>query len=54
VEVLSGSEQTLSLKFLKNNQLFVVSMGYAKCDADERLNLWNDIYYISNDINNSP
>lgn len=56
VEVLSDSEQmlTLSLKFLENNQLFAVSMVYAKCDAEERLNLWNDIYCICNDINNSP
>ncbi|KAH0702373.1 uncharacterized protein [Solanum tuberosum] len=56
VEVLADSDQMLTLKllFLENNQHLIVSIVYAKCEAEERLQLWNDIYCISNVIQNSP
>ncbi|KAG5581019.1 hypothetical protein H5410_051646 [Solanum commersonii] len=56
VEVLADLEQMLSLRlqFLETDQLMMVSIVYAKCEAIERLNLWNDIYHISSQINDSP
>jgi len=49
VEVLADLEQMLSLglQFLETDQLMMASIVYAKCEAIERLNLWNDIYQIS-------
>ncbi|KAG5577842.1 hypothetical protein H5410_057976 [Solanum commersonii] len=56
VEVLADSDQILTLRllFLENDQHFFVSIVYAKCDAEERKQSWNDIYCISNNIQNSP
>ncbi|KAG5620988.1 hypothetical protein H5410_006206 [Solanum commersonii] len=55
-EVLVDFDQMLTLKllFLENNQYLIISIMYAKCDAEARIQLWNDIYCISNDIQNSP
>lgn len=49
MEVLADLEQMLSLglQFLETDQLMMASIVYAKCEAIERLNLWNDIYQIS-------
>ncbi|KAG5596276.1 hypothetical protein H5410_037508 [Solanum commersonii] len=42
------------LLFTDINQYLIVSIVYAKCDTGERVQLWNDMYCISNDIQNSP
>ncbi|KAG5594870.1 hypothetical protein H5410_036102 [Solanum commersonii] len=56
VEVLADSDQMLTMRllFLDINQSLIVSIVYAKCDTGERVQLWNDMYCISNDIHNSP
>lgn len=49
VGVISYIEQQLSLKLhiLETGQTLIITAVYAKCDAYERLRLWNDIYSIS-------
>lgn len=53
VEVVSDTEQQLSfqLNFLENGHSFVTTVVYAKCDALERLSLWEDIYSLSMNMN---
>ncbi|XP_059310123.1 uncharacterized protein LOC132061298 [Lycium ferocissimum] len=52
VEVLLDSSQQVTLKlfFQEFNQVVVTSLVYAKCDATDRLELWDNIYNLSNSI----
>ncbi|XP_059315814.1 uncharacterized protein LOC132066528 [Lycium ferocissimum] len=50
VEVLMDSSQqiTLKLSLQELNQHIITTLVYAKCDASERLELWEAIYHLSN------
>ncbi|XP_059285140.1 uncharacterized protein LOC132038497 [Lycium ferocissimum] len=52
VEVLLDSSQqvTLRLFFQEFNQELITTLVYAKCDATERLELWDNIYQLANNI----
>ncbi|XP_059292741.1 uncharacterized protein LOC132046197 [Lycium ferocissimum] len=52
VEVLMDSPQQITLKlFLQDlNQQLITTLVYAKCSASERLELWEDIYHLSNTL----
>ncbi|XP_060200406.1 uncharacterized protein LOC132628659 [Lycium barbarum] len=52
VEVLMDSPQQITLKlFLQDlNQYLLTTLVYAKCSASERLELWEDIYHLSNTL----
>ncbi|KAK4734318.1 hypothetical protein R3W88_008579 [Solanum pinnatisectum] len=51
VGVISDMEQQLSLQLtLANGYQFLVTMVYAKCTAVERLCLWDDLYFIGNNL----
>ncbi|XP_060196130.1 uncharacterized protein LOC132625487 [Lycium barbarum] len=55
VEVLMDSPQQITLKlFLQDlNQHLITTLVYAKCSASERIELWEDIYYLSNTLSSS-
>ncbi|KAG5586572.1 hypothetical protein H5410_047006 [Solanum commersonii] len=46
VEVISDTEQQITTKtsFLEYQKQMIITMVYAKCSEEERLDLWNDIY----------
>ncbi|XP_060210575.1 uncharacterized protein LOC132637513 [Lycium barbarum] len=52
VEVLMDSPQQITLKlFLQDlNQYLITTLVYAKCSASERIELWEDIYHLSNTL----
>ncbi|XP_060170476.1 uncharacterized protein LOC132601407 [Lycium barbarum] len=52
VEVLMDSPQHITLKlFLQDlNRHLITTLVYAKCSASERLELWEDIYHLSNTL----
>lgn len=52
VELLLDTTQQISMKLgLNNNDLvFVATIVYAKCNALERLDLWEDIYRLANNM----
>ncbi|KAH0673928.1 hypothetical protein KY284_025015 [Solanum tuberosum] len=53
VGVLSDTEQqlTLQLNFQNFSESLITTIVYAKCDSQERLTLWNDIYSLSHNMN---
>ncbi|XP_059306374.1 uncharacterized protein LOC132057787 [Lycium ferocissimum] len=53
VEVLMNPDQqvTLKLTFLDSGKMFVTILVYAKCDAVDRLELWDNIYSLSSSMN---
>ncbi|XP_060183152.1 uncharacterized protein LOC132613118 [Lycium barbarum] len=55
VEILMDTEQQITIKLcLQNNgKSFINTLVYVKCDAAERLQLWDDIYNLANH-NNLP
>ncbi|XP_060177939.1 uncharacterized protein LOC132607879 [Lycium barbarum] len=52
VEVLLDTEQsnTVKLKFQELNRDMVVTMVYAKCSEVERLQLWNNLYFLASNM----
>ncbi|XP_060182313.1 uncharacterized protein LOC132611975 [Lycium barbarum] len=52
VEVIMDSPQQITLKlFLQDlNQHLITTLVYSKCSASERLELWEDIYHLSNTL----
>ncbi|KAH0744967.1 hypothetical protein KY290_032960 [Solanum tuberosum] len=50
-EVLSDSIQQISLKLSKNNVEMICTAVYARCDALERLELWEELEALSVNIN---
>ncbi|XP_060210587.1 uncharacterized protein LOC132637527 [Lycium barbarum] len=52
VEVLMDSPQHITLKlFLQDlNQYLITTLVYAKCSASDRIELWEDIYHLSNTL----
>ncbi|XP_059289476.1 uncharacterized protein LOC132042996 [Lycium ferocissimum] len=52
VEVLMDTEQQVTIKlFLQNSgKVLITTLVYAKCDANERLELWDSIYNLSNNM----
>ncbi|KAG5590749.1 hypothetical protein H5410_041263 [Solanum commersonii] len=53
VGVLSDTEQqlTLQLNFQNSSESLITTIVYAKCDTQERLTLWNEIYSLSHNMN---
>ncbi|XP_060216592.1 uncharacterized protein LOC132644060 [Lycium barbarum] len=52
VEVVLDTDQEVTLKlfFHEFNQPIVTSVVYAKCDASDRLELWDSIYNLANTV----
>ncbi|XP_060202604.1 uncharacterized protein LOC132631021 [Lycium barbarum] len=53
VEVLMNTDQqvTLKLSLLDCGKILITTLVYAKCDAIDRLELWDDIYSLSSSMN---
>jgi len=53
VGVISNTDQqlTLQLHFQDTGDIILATVIYAKCDALERINMWDDIYNISVNYN---
>lgn len=52
ITVVRDTEQQLTLN-MKHQIMpcnFYTTIVYAKCSADQRLSLWNDIYQLAEDI----
>ncbi|XP_015158226.1 uncharacterized protein [Solanum tuberosum] len=47
--LLMDSIQHISMKFCKNNRSFIISSVYARCNALERLELWEELEGIAED-----
>lgn len=52
VQVLADFEQQLTtkLKFVDDNWEIVITSVYAKCDPNQRMDLWSDLYAIHNNL----
>lgn len=49
--IISDSDQRLTLYLtLKDEKQLMTTAVYAKCSAKERLNLWDDLYNLSNNF----
>lgn len=49
-EVIRDNVQHLIMKFTKHNVEIVFTMVYTRCDALERLELWEELHMIAHDF----
>ncbi|KAH0757171.1 hypothetical protein KY290_020664 [Solanum tuberosum] len=48
--VILDSAQQLTMKFIKDGKLFFITSVYARCNALERLELWEDILQMAEEM----